>query len=223
MECLWNVWWSEWVGLAVTPDTSSPNITSFAVTWDYRCPFARNAHEHIVAGLRAGASWDVRFVAFSLGQVHVAEGEPDIWEHPQDDTGLLALQAGVVVRDMYPDLFLDVHEALFALRHDHGGQLRDEGDVRSALSAAGADAQAVLDEVATGEPLLTVRREHEGAVKDSSVWGVPTFLLDDQAVFVRIMDRPRGDAAHATGTVHRILDLMTWSELNELKHTSIPR
>ena len=27
---------------------------SFGVTFDYRCPFARNAHEHLVAGLQAG-------------------------------------------------------------------------------------------------------------------------------------------------------------------------
>ena len=32
---------------------------TFAVTWDYRCPFARNAHEHVVTGLQGGADWDV--------------------------------------------------------------------------------------------------------------------------------------------------------------------
>jgi hypothetical protein len=46
----------------------------FAVTWDYRCPFARNAHEHVLTGLTAGADWQVTFVPFSLGQVHVEEG-----------------------------------------------------------------------------------------------------------------------------------------------------
>lgn len=49
-------------------------MTSFAVTWDYRCPFARNAHEHVLAGLAGGADWNVRFVPFSLGQVHVEPG-----------------------------------------------------------------------------------------------------------------------------------------------------
>ena len=29
-------------------------MTTFSVTWDYRCPFARNAHEHIVVGLDVG-------------------------------------------------------------------------------------------------------------------------------------------------------------------------
>ncbi|MDP1821012.1 MAG: hypothetical protein Q8K58_14130 [Acidimicrobiales bacterium] len=204
--------------------TTDPSpATAFAVTWDYRCPFARNVHEHLVAGLRAGAAWDVRFVAFSLGQVHVVEGEPDIWERPQDDTGLLALQAGVVVRDTRPDRFLDAHEALFALRHDHGGHLRNEASVRDALLGVGVDADAVFAAIATGDPLLTVRQEHEASVKEHAAWGVPTFLLGDQAVFARIMDRPEGDGAHATRTIERVLDLMTWTDLNEFKHTSIPR
>src|ERR1700712_428093 len=98
-------------------------MTEFAVTWDYRCPFARNAHEHLVAALQAGADWDVRFVPFSLGQVHVNEGDTPIWDRPADASGLFALQAGVVVRDRAPAEFLGVHHDLFAIRHDHGKHL----------------------------------------------------------------------------------------------------
>ncbi|HEX5366744.1 MAG TPA: DsbA family protein [Acidimicrobiales bacterium] len=199
-------------------------MTDFAVTWDYRCPFARNAHEHVVAGLRAGADWSVRFVPFSLGQVHVAEGEPDVWERPESDSGLLALQAAVVVRDRFPDRFLDVHEALFALRHDRGRHLEDEGEVRATLSGQGIDADAVLDEVASGRPLATVRQEHTTAVEEHDVWGVPTFVHGDAAVFVRLMERPQGDGELAKRTVDRVLDLVTgFPALNELKHTSLKR
>jgi len=198
--------------------------TAFSVTWDYRCPFARNAHEHVIEGLRGGAPWDVTFVPFSLGQVHVAEGEPDIWGHWQDDTGLLALQAGVVVRDKFPDRFLDVHEALFALRHDQGGQLREESEVRATLEEQGVDADAVLAEIATGNPIATVQQAHEAAAKDHQVWGVPTFIIGDRAVFVRLMDRPQGDIARATRSIDRVLELLAgWPELNEYKYTSIPR
>jgi hypothetical protein len=80
------------------PRASGGITTAFAVTWDYRCPFARNAHEHIPTGLAAGVEWDVRFLPLSLGQVHVEEGAPDVWAAPEQDTGILALQAGVVVR-----------------------------------------------------------------------------------------------------------------------------
>jgi len=197
---------------------------AFAVTWDYRCPFARNGHSHVVAGLRDGAPWDVTFVPFSLGQVHVAEGEPDIWSHWEDDSGLLALQAGVVVQDKFPDRFLDVHEALFALRHDAGGQLRDEGEVRAVLEAQDVDADVVLDEIAAGAPIAAVQAAHEAVARGQHVWGVPTFIVGDQAVFVRLMDRAGTDVAASRASVDRILDLLTgWPELNEYKHTSIPR
>lgn len=198
--------------------------TSFAISWDYRCPFARNAHEHVLAGLRAGADWEVEFVPFSLGQVHVPEGEPDIWDRPQDDSGLLALQAGVVVRDLEPGRFLAVHRDLFALRHDHGGHLRDEGEVRAVLERHGADAGAVFDRIATGEALTSVRKEHEAAAENHHVWGVPTFVLGDRAVFVRVMDRPGDDGDHARRTIDRILELLVdHPALNEFKATTIPR
>ena len=197
---------------------------AFSVTWDYRCPFARNGHSHVVAGVRAGAPWDVTFVPFSLGQVHVAEGEPAIWGRWQEDSGLLALQAGVVVQDKFPDRFLDVHEALFAMRHDHGGQLRDEGEVRAVLEAQDVDADVVFEQIAGGAPIAAVQAAHESVARGQKVWGVPTFIVDDQAVFVRLMDRAGADPAASIASVDRILDLLTgWPALNEFKHTSIPR
>jgi hypothetical protein len=199
-------------------------MTDFAVTWDYRCPFARNAHEHLIEGLRAGAPWNVQFVPFSLGQVHVPEGEPDVWVRPESDSGLLALQVGVVVRDRFPERFLDVHEGLFALRHDDGRHLEDEAEVRQVLTDRGLDADAVFAEIATGRPLETVRDEHTIAAEDNEVWGVPTFVQGDKAVFVRLMERPRGDAELARRTIDRVVDLLVgFPELNEFKHTSLKR
>ncbi|HEY7069197.1 MAG TPA: DsbA family protein [Acidimicrobiales bacterium] len=199
-------------------------MTEFAVNWDYRCPFARNAHEHLIEGLRAGAGWDVRFVPFSLGQVHVQEGEPDIWVRPQDDRGLLALQAGVVVRDKFPDRFLDVHEALFALRHDEGKHLEDPDEVRRVLEAKGVDADAVFAEIESGAALEKVRTEHTATAEELDAWGVPTFMQGDRAVFVRLMERPQGDGEVAQRTIERVLDLLgDFPQLNEFKHTSLKR
>ena len=199
-------------------------MTDFAVNWDYRCPFARNAHEHVVAGLRAGAGWDVRFVPFSLGQVHVAEGDPDVWDRPEVDRGLLALQAGVVVRDKFADRFLDVHEALFALRHDEGRHLEDEAEVRRVLADHDVDAAAVFAEIASGAALEQVRIEHMASAEDHTAWGVPTFMQGDRAVFVRLMHRPRGDGQLATRTIERVVDLLAgFPELNEFKHTTLKR
>lgn len=198
-------------------------MTRFAVTWDYRCPFARNAHEHVLAGLADGAGWDVTFVPFSLGQVHVDEGQPPIWDRPGDDSGLLALQVGVWARDTAPDAFLGVHGALFAARHDQGADLRDRDVLAKVLADAGLDAEATFAAVDDGSLLARVRAEHEAAARDHDVWGVPTFIHGPHAAFVRLMDRPGDDGAHARRTVDRVVGLLADAPtLNEFKHTSIP-
>lgn len=204
--------------------TTDAPLPPFAVTWDYRCPFAANAHEHVVTALLDGAGWDVAFVPFCQGQPGIGEDGPDIWDTPERDSGLLALQAGIVVRDHLPDRFLAAHRALFRARHVEGRRIRDAAVVRDALDGVGVDGAAVLAEVATGAALETVRKEHEAAVADHDVWGVPTFISGERAAFVRLMAGPDGDAALARRTVARIIDLVTgWADLNELKHTTVDR
>lgn len=195
----------------------------FSVNWDYRCPFARIVHRHVVEGLLDGADWDVDFVPFSLGQVHVDEGDAPIWERPEDDTGLLALQAAVVVRDTDPARFPHVHRAIFEARHAMGAQIRDEAVLRALLTEHGVDADTVFAEVATGKPLITVRDEHTTSVADLDVWGVPTFMAGGRAAFVRLMDLPV-DAADARRQIEQVVDMLTaWPALNEFKHTSLDR
>jgi len=199
-------------------------MLSFGVTWDYRCPFARNAHEHLITGLRDGADWDVTWMPFSLGQAHVAEGDTDVWDEPEKDGGLLALQAGVVVRDRFPEQFLDVHEAMFRARHDEARRIKDPEVVRDVLGANGVDADAVFAEIESGSVLEIVRKEHETGVSNFDVWGVPTFCAGQSAVFVRYMHRPEGDGAIATQTIERTMSLLIgWPELNEFKHTTRER
>jgi DSBA-like thioredoxin domain len=200
--------------------------TSFAVTWDYRCPFARNAHEHILTGLGAGAGWDVRYLPFSLGQAHVEEGQPSVWDEPGKDSGLLALQAGVVVRDEHPAEFLAVHRALFSARHDDALRLDDRTVVEKVLVEHGVPAAEVFERIDSGAALTKVRDEHEAYVASHNVWGVPTFIVGAAAAFVRLMDRSPSDADPAASirAVERVLELLTdWPELNEFKHTTLPR
>lgn len=199
---------------------------TFSITFDYLCPFARNAHEHVVTALQAGADWDVEFVPFSLKQNHVREGATDIWDRDdwRETAGMLALTTGLAVRDRWPERFLDLHLALFAARHDAGRDIRDEAVIRDALRSVGLDADEVLAELATGEPLGTLRKEHRYAVDEYRVFGVPTFIAGSDAVFVRFMHRPDGDADLARSTIERVVDLLTgWPDLNEFKHTRIPR
>ena len=193
----------------------------FAVTWDYRCPFARNAHEALVNGLREGRDWDVRFWPFSLDQVHVEDGETPVWQRSLDEEhgmgGVRALLWGIAVRDAFPEHFLDFHEAMFRARHDEGRKIADAAVLREVAAGVGLDPDAVGEEIASGRPLKALEAEHTEAVDRYAVFGVPTFIEGDEAVFIRLMQRGDvDDLAHA-------LDLLGSTRLNEFKRTKIPR
>jgi predicted DsbA family dithiol-disulfide isomerase len=192
---------------------------SIAVTFDYRCPFARNGHESVIAALRDGADLDVRFLPFSLDQAHVEEGEPPVWEREPGEwgSGTLALLYGIAVRDAFPERFPEAHVALFAQRHDHGKKLGHEDVLQEAIAGAGLEVDDVAAEVWSGRPLKTLAAEHTEAVERFAVFGVPTFIEGDEAVFIRFMERGRGD------DVLRALELLDWTRLNEFKRTRIAR
>jgi hypothetical protein len=192
---------------------------SFAVTFDYLCPFARNVFEAIGAGVESGRDWDVRYVPFSLAQAHVPEGEPAAWDRRNGDrytSGVLALQWGLAVRDTFPSRFLAFHLAAFAARHDDARNLKDEAVLRSVAEGAGLDADAVAEVVAGGEPRRVLEAEHTEAVERWKVFGVPTFIEGDQAVFVRLMERARTD------DLDQVLHLLGATRLNEFKRTVLP-
>src|SRR5271154_5844385 len=174
--------------------------TSFSVTWDYRCPFARNAHEHLVAALEAGAPWEVTFVPFSLSQSHVAPEDPPVWDDAGKRSDLLSMLVGIVVRDRFPEQFLGLHLALFSARHGQAMDLRDPMTLRAVLADHGIAADAVMAEIDRGWPLEEFRAAHEESVKRHQVFGVPTFIVGDQAAFVRLMTRPDGDVELARRT-----------------------
>lgn len=192
----------------------------FAATFDYLCPFARNAHEAITAGLREGRDWEVRFLPFSLSQAHVGEGEPPVWERAfgaRGTSGVLALAWGLAVRDRWPERFLDFHRAAFAARHDRGEDINEVGVLEHAAASAGLDPAQVAEEVAGGEPLDTLAAEHTEAVDRWKVFGVPTLIQGEEAVFLRMMERGRLD------DLERIIGMISWRRLNEFKRTTIPR
>ncbi|MHB8262315.1 MAG: DsbA family protein [Acidimicrobiales bacterium] len=199
------------------------NGQSFSITYDYLCPFARNANEHVVTALKDGTPWDVHFRPFSLHQAHLDKGEAAIWDSPSRYKDVLAIEVGLMVRERYPDRFLDTHLALFAARHDHGRDITDEAVIREALTPLNVDIDALMEAVKDGEAHSILKKEHEEAVDTYAVFGVPTFIVGDVAAFTRIMTRPGGDATLARESIQRILDLLTnHPELNEIKQTKVP-
>jgi protein-disulfide isomerase-like protein with CxxC motif len=191
----------------------------FAVSFDYRCPFARNAHESVLAGLQAGRDWQVTFTPFSLDQVHVEEDQTAVWDRAPEDwgTGVSALLWAIALRDQFPDQFLAWHGAAFAARHDEGAKIAKVDVLREIATKAGLDPAAIEAEVETGRPLKTLAAEHTEAVKKHAMFGVPTFVVNDRAVFIRFMDRKN------PVDIDKALDLLEWTDLNEFKHTSVPR
>ena len=191
----------------------------FSVAFDYRCPFAFNAHAAIVAALREGIEMDVTFTPYSLDQNHVEEGGVDIWDRPATErgTGTMALLFGIAVRDNFPDQFLDFHLEAFAARHVHSLAIRDEAVMRNVCTLVGLDPERVAELALGDATLATLKTEHTALVADYEVFGVPTFITAGTATFIRFMDR--GNFADLL----KALDLLEWSNLNEFKRTKIDR
>jgi hypothetical protein len=194
----------------------------FGITYDYLCPFGRNGNEHVVAGLRAGATWDVDLAPYSLAQAKAAESGDVRWDGPAAlrRSGLLALAVAELVRAEAPDRFLDVHLELFALRHERAEDLRDPEHVANALERGGVTS-ALVDRAEDG--LEALRAAHESMVA-REVWGVPTLLGSRRAVFVRLLDRPGDDPAASIERIERLVrlvedDLM----LHEFKQVDLPQ
>ncbi len=152
-------------------------------------------------------------------------GEPAIWdrEDPDAESGVLALQVGLAVRDRFPEQFLDAHRELFAARHDRGEDIRDRDVLAKALGAADLDADEVFDLVDTGEFLATLRAEHETNVDTHEVFGVPTIITGQRAVFLRLLDRPGDEGAVGRDRIERVVELLDgFPELHEFKQVDLP-
>ena len=193
---------------------------SFVITFDYLCPFARNLSESVIEGLEAGHTWHVRFRPFSLAQTKVEDDEPDVWDRAPGDEGtrgVLALEWGIAVRDTWPNAFSSFHTALFAARHDRGLDIGKVAVLAEVAAGVGLEEEEIAAVVAGGAPRRTLQEEHQDLVARWDAFGVPTIIVGDEAVFVRSMERHRPDE------VDRLLDLVSWTNLNEFKRTRIPR
>ena len=197
-------------------------MQSFDLSFDYRCPFAKNIHLHVVTALKAGADLDVTFAPWSLSQGHRPEGSPDVWTTPDYDDELLSLAAGVSVRDQQPEFFLDAHEALFRARHERAIRLVTLEEIAGVLEPIGVDMAVLEADVASRRPHDEIGASHE-RYERYEAFGVPTFVVNGDATFVRYMKPPNGDVQASVDLVNSLVTLMaTQPELNEFKHTRLP-
>lgn len=200
--------------------------TPFVLLYDYRCPFAKNVHDHVIAAIRSGLEIDVTFTPYTLSQGHVDPGSPAVWDDPSQAAALLALEASLAAQEVAPDRFLDLHEALFAARHERSIALTTTEQIESVLEAVGIDGGPIWDEVASGRPKARIAAAWSHYHDDLDVFGVPTFIVDDaDATFVRLMDGPdAADPAASVEVVTGLLELViSRTDINELKHTRLSR
>ena len=198
------------------------SLPAFQLSFDYRCPFAKNIHLHVIAGLRAGAAWDITFAPWTLSQGHRAEGAVDVWNDTSKDAELLSLAYGVSLRDQQNEHFLDGHEALFRARHEQGIRLITHEEIAGVLEPLGIDVAAARADVESRRPHGVIGETYQAFTRYEA-FGVPTFVLGTDATFVRYMKPPTGDAQHSVSIIESMVTLMADSpDLNEFKHTRLP-
>ncbi len=196
-------------------------MTTFGISYDYRCPFAKNIHLHVLAALAAGADFEVEFIPWTMSQGHRAPGAPDVWNDPAQDPALLALAVSVSVRDEQPELFLAAHEALFRARHERAIRLATMEEISGVLATLGVDMDKVGADVASRRPHRVIG-ENFHAMQAYEAFGVPTFVVDSDATFVRYMNPPTGDGLASAKIIESLVTLMaSQPELNEFKHTRV--
>jgi DSBA-like thioredoxin domain len=194
-------------------------MTAFEITYDYLCPFARIANEAVVEALTAGADYEVSFAPFSLTQNHLSESEIPVWDRSisEGGRGVLAHYWGIAVRDGFRDRFNEFHVALFNAKHDELLDIDDPAVLASVAKRVGLDPDHISEVVASGVPAKTLASEHTRLVQDHSVFGVPTFIANDEAVFVRFMER------HKLDDLDKVVGMVGWTNVNEFKRTTVPR
>ena len=197
-------------------------MLSFGLSYDYRCPFAKNIHLHVLAALAAGADFDVTFIPWTMSQGHRPPGAPDVWDDPSHDGALVALAASVSVRDTQPELFRAAHEALFRARHERAIRLSTLEEVRDVLAPVGVDLEQLGADVASRRPHGVIAESYR-MMDGYEAFGVPTFVVGSDATFVRYMTPPSDDGLASVTIIQSLVELMAHqSDLNEFKHTRVP-
>jgi protein-disulfide isomerase-like protein with CxxC motif len=197
-------------------------VISFQLSYDYRCPFAKNLHLHVITALRAHADFDVTFVPWTMSQGFEADGAPDVWDDPNRDQDLLALAVSTSVRDLQPQYFLDVHEALFRARHERAIRLVTMKEIDEVIAPTGVDLGHVHEDVNSRRPHKVIGESFREFDRYEA-FGVPTFVVGNDATFVRYMTTPNDQPGESMVLIESLINLMTnQSALNEFKHTRVP-
>src|ERR1022692_3566493 len=157
-----------------------------------------------------------------MSQGYKTEDAPDVWNDPEFDGDHLSLAVSVSVRDQQPELFLAAHEALFRARHEQANRLVTFDEIDRVLGPLGVDLDQVRGDVASRRPHEVIGKSYE-EFSTYEGFGVPTFVVNGRATFVRYMTAPTDDGDASIKVIESLLTLMALQpDLNEFKHTQLP-
>ncbi len=197
-------------------------MIAFQLSYDYRCPFAKNLHLHVISALRAKADFEVTFVPWTMSQGFQADGAPDVWDDPNRDDDLLALAVSTSVRDLQPQYFLDIHEALFRARHERAIRLVSMEEIDGVIASSGVDLDEVHADVESRRPHKVIGESFR-EFERYEAFGVPTFVVGNDATFVRYMNAPNDQPSASIALIESLVTLMSDQKaINEFKHTRVP-
>ena len=192
----------------------------FAVSFDYRCPFARNGHESVVAGLRAGRDWDVRSCRSRSTRCTSRRARRRCGS-ATPTSGAPACSAAVGHRR--PRLVPRPVPRL-AHRRVRGPPRRGRQDRQ------GRSARARSRRRSGSTPTRSRPRSRGPAARrslaDEHTEAVKRWHDVRRADVHRRRHAPCSSASWTASNpddVDRVLDLLEWTDLNEFKHTSVPR
>ena len=145
---------------------------------------------------RGGTDLDVRFLPFSLDQVHVEEGEPPVWERDPAEWGTGVTRAAVRHRGARRTSPSSSSTSTSRCSPPATTTARSSG-TRTCCATSSTESASTSTRWPTRcgaagrsrrSPPSTPRRSTAGRV-----FGVPTFIEGDEAVFIRFMERGRVD------------------------------
>lgn len=165
--------------------------------YDYLCPFVYRASVLLQNASRSGErNLKVGWRYFSLAQVNAKDALWTAWDAPESERvkGRLAFKAAEAARRQ--GRFEDLHMPLLEARHRDRLDIDNVGVVEKVASDAGLDIERFRRDIASGDILEALARDHREGVSQRGVFGTPTLVFNGaSSAYVRLSEPPGPDEA----------------------------
>ena len=191
---------------SMEPIPAASPTRSFAVFYDYLCPFVYRASV-LLQNVRDSGQRpiDIRWRYFSLIQVNSKDDGWTIWDALDSEArGRLAFKAAEAARRQ--GAFDDFHMALLRARHEKRVDIDDVAVVEQVAEDSGLDLDRFRTDIADPQIVSALERDHRAAVAEYGVFGTPTFVFDAGATaYVRLSEPP--EASDSVAIFDRVISI----------------